>query len=66
MDPCSYWKKDPTRFQALSNAHLLFLDVCLHLPPRYSYTKYLSVYGGTNCEGAKSYFPNEYVVTLCA
>ena len=57
-------KKGPTRFQALSNAHLLFLDVCYYLPPGYSYAKYLSTYGGTDCEGAKSYFPYEYVDSL--
>ena len=57
-------KKGPTRFQALSNAHLLFLDVCYYLSPGYSYAKYLSTYGVTDCEGAKSYFPYEYVDSL--
>ena len=57
-------KKTPTRFQLLSNARLLFLDVCYYLPPGYSYAKYLKTYGGPSCEGAKSHFPYEYVNSL--
>ena len=53
-------KKGPTHCQPLSNAHLL----CYYLPPGYSYAKYLSTCGGTSCEGAKSYFPYEYVDSL--
>ena len=64
MDPCSYWKK--VRPVSKPSAMIVscsstYASIC---PPGYSYAKYLSTYGSNDCEGAKSYFPYEYVDSL--
>ena len=52
-------------FTAIYTHKLAFLDVWNYLPVGgFSYAKYLRTYGGTACQGGKSFFPYEYVDAL--
>ena len=54
-----------TRFTAIYTHKLAFLDVCNYLPADgFSYAKYLWSYGGTVCQGGKSFFPYKYLDDL--
>jgi G:T-mismatch repair DNA endonuclease (very short patch repair protein) len=64
LDDClAYILKKGSSVMCLATRKLTFLDVCNYIAPGYSYSKYLQAYGNDQ-DGAKSFFPYEYVDSL--
>ena len=62
-DCLSYILKKGNAVMCFATRKLIFLDVLSYVPPGYSYTKYLETYGDAR-DGAKSFWPYEYVDSL--